>query len=259
MLEFHHLFNGNALSYLPDGNLEWLSVAQMELFSSTIFRSLDSAVFDPYIMGAERPHCVLFDNLEREMASLEVPKGKYQSFDAFDQLTAEIFLGVITSWRTNTIKAYTSRPQYASSVRDLRDMFPSDLRRFFSRFTFEENPNIRQRFHSFFQEQIMNPTLNLARGMNLSSQTYHWEWYKHFNKEASGLVYKRHFEKFIVYDIRTHNRVASPNDGASQATEQKPIARYLFTIYPALFRSTNGQYIQIEKATILAMVVRDKS
>lgn len=89
MLEFHHLFNGNALSYWPDGVLEWPSVAQMELFSSTIFRILDSAVFDPYIMGAPRPHCVLFDNLERKMASLEVPKGEYQSFDAFNQLTAE--------------------------------------------------------------------------------------------------------------------------------------------------------------------------
>jgi hypothetical protein len=137
-------------------------------------------------------------------------------------------------------------------------MFPSDLRKLFSRFTFEENPNISQRFHSF-QEQIMDPALKLAHGMNLSSQTYHWEWYKHFNKEASGLVYKRHFEQFIVYDIRTHNRVASPKDGASQAADQKPIARYLFTIHPALFRSTNGQYIQIEKATILATVVRDKS
>ncbi|GES57936.1 hypothetical protein ATEIFO6365_0004001200 [Aspergillus terreus] len=240
MSESHHLFNGNYLSYRPDGVLECPSVAQVELFSSTIFQGLGSAVFYPYIMGAPRPHCILFDDLEREMTSLEVPKEE------------------ITSWRTNTIKAYISRPEYTNSVRNLRTMFHSNLRSFFSRFTFDENYNIGQRIHSF-QEQIMNPALNLARGMNLSSQTYHWEWYKHFNKEASGLVYKRHFEQFIVYDIRTHNRVASRNDGASQAADQKPVARYLFTIYPALFRSTNGQYIQIEKATILATVVRDKS
>ncbi|KAL5365134.1 hypothetical protein BJX96DRAFT_179566 [Aspergillus floccosus] len=238
ILDFDQLFGDVTLEHWTVEFLRGPSVAQTEIFSSTLYRCLYTAVFCPYIMGASNEHCSLFTRLERELNSLQIQRE------------------ITTSRRTNTTKAYTSCPDYTDLVKNVRAAFLAKLRRFFSRIPFDEDFNVDHKFHNL-EEQIMDPALKLAQDMNQSSQRYYWDWHSNFNEESLGFIYKRHLKHFIVYDIRTHNQIARPKEDASHIKDDKPIAKYLFTIYPALYRGTNGPSVRIEKATILVTALHD--
>ncbi|KAF9886680.1 hypothetical protein FE257_011194 [Aspergillus nanangensis] len=207
------------------------SAAQSEYLTIAFFSLIWTEIFEPSLIGASPSDQRLLVELQDGLAKVK-PKKDLES---------------IGRWKADAANAYMSREGYHKAVADTIEKLHQRMLAFLLCFNFEKEFDLQDKLQ-VFKEDIIDPAAKLAISMSSTINHYRWEWYDGY---PGCNVWKHDLKRVELLDVSTHQKI--PERRFAGLSDKHLIARYLFTMFPAIFRrgGEGQEEVKVQKAVVV--------